>query len=202
MQDTSFSFSNPTPQKTNKISPTVVVGAVVLAVVIGTILIVARTKKPEEVKEQPKITTETKEPTPTSKPKIDKKTVKIQVINGTGTPGQAGEVVTSLEEAGYDKENIKTGNADEFDNKTTTIEAKEGYEDVAKEIEKTLESNFDKITVKSTNLDNDSEYDIIVTTGGKIYATPTPAATAAPTSGPTSAPTATLTPTSTITPTP
>lgn len=202
MQDTSFSFSNPIPQKTNKISPTIVVGAVVLAVIIGTILIVARTKKPAEVKEQPEVVAETKEPTPTSKPKIDKKTVKIQVINGTGTPGQAGEVVTSLDEAGYDKENIKTGNADEFDNTTTTIEAKEGFEEIAKDIEKTLESTFDKITVKSTNLDNDSEYDIIVITGGKIYATPTPVATAAPTSGPTSTPTTTTTPTSTPTPTP
>src|SRR3989339_2042516 len=114
--------SYPSQQKSNKMLPMVVVGAVLLIAIIGSYLIIGQTKKTEEKKEQPETKVEKNERTPTEKAKIDKSTVKIQVINGTGTPGQAGEVVKALVEAGYKADNIKTGNAEDFDNSTTTIE--------------------------------------------------------------------------------
>src|SRR3989344_6350629 len=64
-------------------------------------------------KEKPTIT-----PSPTKTP-IDKAIVTIQVLNGTGTPGQAGTVVTTLTDAGYLTDNIETGNAEEYDNPVT-----------------------------------------------------------------------------------
>lgn len=180
------------PRKSNKMMPMVVVGVVLLIAIVGSFLIINETKKTEEKKD---VVVETKEISPSPLPKIDKKTVKIQVINGTGTPGQAGLVVKALEEAGYSPDNIKTGNADEFDNSTTTIEARINFEEIVKDIEKELKSTFDKITVKSTNLDKDSEFDIVVVTGGKIFATPTKSAS--PTGSSTPTPTLTLTPTPT-----
>lgn len=202
MEETPFSYQPPPQPKSSKMSPTLIVGAVILALIIGTFLIIGQTNKTEEKKEEQKIVVEKNEPSPTSKPEIDKTTVKIQVLNGTGTPGQAGEVVTILEDEGFSAENIKTGNADNYDNTTLTIEIKEGFEDVAKDIESALKSEFDKISIKSVTLDKDSEYDVVITTGGKIYSTPTPSKSASPTEGPTSSPTPTVKATETPTPTP
>mgnify|MGYP001587692700 CR=1 FL=1 len=189
MEETAFSYSNQ-PKKSNKTMLFVVIG-VLLAVLIGWFFITQQPKNTDEVKND--VVVEEKTPTPTTeKPKIEKSSVKIQVINGTGTPGQAGIVVKALEDAGYSTENIKTSNAEEFDNETTTIEAKENFEEIVKNIEDELGSTFDKITVKSSNIDSDSEFDIVIVTGGKIFETVTP----------TTSVTVTVTTTPTLTPTP
>ena len=187
------------PRKSNKMMPMVVVVVVILIAVFGSFLIINKTKKVEEKKD---VVVETKGPSPTEKPKIEKSSVKIQVVNGTGTPGQAGVVEKALEEAGYSPDNIKTGNAEKFDNTTSSITARENYEEIVNDIKSVLGSTFDKITVVSPNLDKDSEFDIVVVTGGKIFATPTESAS--PTGGSTPTPTSTpsLTPTLTPTPTP
>ena len=171
MEEASFQYQNQ-PKKSNKTMLFIIISVVLISVLVGGYLL---TKQPvEKVEEKKEAIIEDKEPSPTEKPKIEKSSVKIQVINGTGTPGQAGIVVKALEDAGYSTDNIKTGNADEFDNSTTTIEAKENFEEIIKDIEDKLKSTFDKITVKSSNLDKDSEFDIIVVTGGKIFETATP----------------------------
>src|SRR5437763_8547251 len=54
--------------------------------------------------------------------------LKIQVQNGTGTPGQAGTAVEAIKKAGYNSDNIKTANATNFNNSSTTISAKAGFE--------------------------------------------------------------------------
>ena len=125
------------------------------------------------------------------------------MLNGTGTPGQAGTAVKALEESGYDPDNIKTANAEEFDNTVTTIAAREGFEDIASDINNSLKTVFDKIRIESTQLDADSEFDIIVTTGGKIFEEATPTASKDVTPSPTTEATDTTpTPTLTSTPTP
>lgn len=191
MEPTAFQYPTQQPKK-NKMLPMVVVGAVLLAVVIGSFLII---RQPKKVEEEKAVVTETKEPSPTPLPKIDKKTVKIQVQNGTGTPGQAGVVVKALEDAGYSADNIKTGNADKFDNLTTSITARDNFEEIVNDIKEVLKSTFEKITVVSPNLESDSEFDIVIVTGGKIFeaVSPTPSVTTTPTSTPT--PTLTPTPT-------
>ena len=170
MEETTFSFSGQ-PPKRNKMLPNIIVVVVLLIAIVGSYLIINKTKKSELKKD---VVVEEKKTTPTEKPKIEKSSVKIQVINGTGTPGQAGVVVKALEEAGYSLDNIKTGNAEEFNNSATTIEARENFEEIVKDIESELESTFDKITVKSSNLDKDSDFDVIIVTGGKIFETVTP----------------------------
>jgi len=201
MEPTINSF--PTQQKKNNVAPTIVVAVVLLSAIIGSYLILRQSKKTEEKKD---VVVQTVEPTPTDKPKKDKALVKVQVINGTGTPGQAGEVVKSLKDAGFSEDNIKTGNAEEFDNTTTTIEFKTDFEEIANDIKDQLKATFSEITVKSSKVDTESEFDIIIVTGGKIFATATPEPTkpeTTPTGGLTPTPTTpTATPTSTPIPTP
>jgi len=191
MEPTINSFPN--PQKKNKTLPMVVVGMVLLGAIVASFLILKQPKKTEEKKEA---VVQTFQPTPTEKPKKDKALVKVQVINGTGTPGQAGEVVKALEKAGYATDNIKTGNAEEFDNTATTVEARADFEEIANDIRDVLKATFSEITIKATKIDTESEFDIIVVTGGKIFATATPVPTE-----PTATPTAQLTTTPTTTPT-
>lgn len=189
-------------KKNQGFSPTLLVVIIILILVIGTLLIIGQTKKTQEIKKsssQEKIV-EKKEDilTPTEKPKIDKNTLKIKIINGTGTPGEAGKVASLLTNEGFVKENIKTENADEFNQTITLIKVKEKYQDTAKEIEKVISSFFEKIKIDSSFLDDTDDYDIIITTGGKIYSSPTPIQEKK--QNPT--PTSTLTPTLTNTPTP
>src|SRR3989338_8520477 len=139
MEETAFSYSS--QPKKNKMFPTVVVVVVLLTAIIASYLIINKPKKTEEKKEA--VVVEKKEPSPTPLPKIDKKTVKIQVQNGTGTPGQAGIVVKALVDAGYSTDNIKTGNAEEFNNTTTTIAARADFEEIISNIEDALKSTFD-----------------------------------------------------------
>ncbi|MFA6016708.1 MAG: LytR C-terminal domain-containing protein [Patescibacteria group bacterium] len=200
MEPTNFQYTSQ-QKKGNKMLPMIVVGAVLLAGIIGSYLLLKQPKK-EEVKKD--VIVEQKVPTPTEKPKIDKATVKIQVINGTGTPGQAGVVVKALVDAGYTSDNIKTGNAEKFDNTTTSITARDNFEEIVTDIENVLKPTFDKFTVVSPNLDSISEFDIVVVTGGKAFEAPTPTKSATSSVSPTSSVTTTptSTPTLTLTPTP
>jgi len=180
----------------------VIIGVVVLvAAVVGGILM---TRQPKRTDQTEVSVVEKKEPSPTEKPKIDKKSVKIQVLNGTGTPGQAGIAVEALKKAGYNPDNIKTANAEEFNNTVTTITARAGFEDVASDVKDALKTVFDEINIDPSKLDEKSEFDIIVVTGGK-KSEETPTTTITPTQNPTPSPTSTTTtptPTPTLSPTP
>jgi hypothetical protein len=88
--------------------------------------------------------------------------------------------------------------------------AKDGFDDVANDAKDALKTTFDEIKIDSTYLDKDSEFDIVVTTGGKKVeeATPTTSIisptnpTASPTQSPTTTTALTPSPTSSPTPTP
>ncbi len=134
----------------------------------------------------------TEEPSPTEKPKIDKKTVKIQVLNGTGTPGQASTAVDALKKADYVQENIKTDNAPDFNHTSTSISARAGFEDIANDIKQTLAGTFDNVEIDTTQVDKFTEFDVVVITGGKKFEETT--ATSSPTLSPSKAPTSTPTP--------
>lgn len=166
MTETVFPYPSRMEQKSKK-KQTIIIGLVVLVVVIiGIFLLTRKSEKTEENKDS---ISPTQEATPTEKPKVEKSAVKIQVLNGTGTPGQAGLVVKALEDAGYSADNIKSSNAEKYDNTTTTVTAKSGFEDTASDIKSELQPTFDEVTVESTNLASDSEFDIVVVTGGKIF---------------------------------
>jgi len=197
MEESVFPYSSQ-PKKSNKTMLFIIV-AVLLSALIGWFFITQQPKKTVEVKD---VVVEKKEPSPTEKPKIDKKTVKIQVQNGTGTPGQAGLVVKALTDAGYSSDNIKTSNAEKFDNSTNSITARDNFEEIVNDIKTVLGSTFSKITVVSPNLDTASDFDIVVVTGGKIFEAVTVTPTTSVTSSITPTPSLTTTPTSTPTLTP
>jgi len=169
---------------------------ILMVVIIGAVFIggfvMSRQSKKETVN-SPIVTEITRTPSPTEMPKIDKKAVKIKVENGTGTPGQAGLVVKSLEEAGYETDNIKTGNAETYDHTDTSISSKESHDEIVKDIKGALKSTFEDITEGVSNLKSDDEFDVIIITGGKLFPTD------APLSSTTSA---TLTPSPSLSPTP
>ena len=200
MLDPTSSYLNPqSGNKNNKMA--IAVGVVIiLAVIIGGTFLLQKTKKTEPAKIA---VVENKQPSPTEKPKIDKKSVKIQVLNGTGTPGQAGTAVEALKKAGYNPDNIKTTNAKDFDNTVTTITVRTGFEDTASDINDVLKSTFSEIKIETTQLDEKSEFDIVIVTGGKKFEeiTPTTSITNSPTPNPTTT-TPTLTPSPATTPSP
>ena len=199
MQDPILTY--PSQPGSTKKNYTGLIIIIIIAALAGGWLLSRQSQKTDQTKVT---TTETITPTPTVNPEIDKKSVKIQVLNGTGTPGQAGIAVELLKDAGYSADNIKTANAAEFDNTVTAIAAKDGFDNVAKDVEDALKETFEEVNIDSTPLDKDSEFDIVVTTGGKIFeeATPTPTESPTPTTETTTTPTPTLTSIPTPTPIP
>ena len=101
-------------------------------------------------------------PTPTPEPVIERSELNIQVLNGSGVPGRAGKVQTLLEDADYG--NVDAANAKTFDFETTEISVKNGQEALIKILIGDLESDYE-IGETDTKLDEDSEYDAVVTIG-------------------------------------
>lgn len=100
-------------------------------------------------------------PTATPTPAIKKDTLKVKVLNGSGTPGKAGDVKTVMKEKGY--QDIVTGNADTFDFKLTEIAVKKGNEHVAASIKAEL-ADYAK-DAKVTTLADKETADVVVTVG-------------------------------------
>lgn len=131
-------------------------------------------------------------PEPTTPPSIDKKEIKIEIQNGSGTPGDAAFVRDKLTALGFAK--FEVGNASNQDNKVTQIAFSSTVPgEIKMEIQKELEKNYQTVQVGGT-VSGDS--DIKIVTGPRKGATPKPTATSTP------KPTATATPKPSTTPTP
>lgn len=117
----------------------------------------------------PKIANPLKKPSPTEKPtstptptpSFKKETLKIMVLNGSGTAGKAGEMRDILKEKGYSE--ILTGNAASFDFKNTEIQVKDDQKGAADSVIKDLATEV-KIT-KVTSLKKDSASDLTLIVG-------------------------------------
>jgi len=103
----------------------------------------------------------TTEPIATSVPKS---AVKIQVLNGGGIAGSAAIAKTFLEGLGY--QDVETGNADSYDFETTTVQVKETKKDLSDLLIKDLSVKYEAGT-SSTFLDEENDFDVIVTIGVK-----------------------------------
>jgi len=202
MDITPQDYSNqPTVTKKSKLP--IISIAVVLLIALSTGIFLLRKNTSSKPPEVAGAVTQAPSPSPSPTPTVDKQTVKIQVLNGTGTPGQATKVAVSLKNAGYNLDTIKTANAPDSV-AASSVAAKAGFESVAADIKTALSSDFPDIEISSTALATDSAFDIVVTTGGKAYVaptTPTPTAGATPT-GTGDTPTPTPTTTNAPTPTP
>jgi flagellar basal body-associated protein FliL len=204
MDNTTQDYSNQPATAKKNMLPIIIIAVVLLIVIIGGFFFFTRNTSGKP----PAVTTTTTTaptpiPSPTPTPAIAKDSVLIQVLNGTGTPGQAAKVVAALKTAGYNPDNIKTGNTPDTA-ASSTITAKAGFESIAADMKTVLGTDYPDIKVATTPLDTGSAFDIVVTTGGKAYSAPTssPTPTGKATTTPTPTPSTTQTPTPTLTPTP
>jgi len=108
----------------------------------------------------------TPEVTSTPSPsEVDLTTLNVQILNGSGIPGEAGKVKTLLNDLKFKK--VDTANADKYDYTTTLVSLKKNLSDsVYEKIKGALSKNY--ILEKSEEtLPEDSEYDIQITVGSK-----------------------------------
>lgn len=182
-----------TPTHTKKKPTAVIVTVAVIALLLiggGIFFFTKGQKKSEPTTDLTTVDTAPKE-TPT--PEVDKSKLKIQVLNGTGTEGQAGKASDALKSAGFS--DIKTGNASKLGNTKTTVQTKKEFASIAEDIKSALDSDFDNVEVSEDSLTSDSDFDVIITTGGKAPATESKESTnSAATTTPTVTPSPTPTP--------
>jgi hypothetical protein len=142
-------------------------------------------------------------PTPTIPvEEIIRDEISINVLNGTGLSGAAGDLKEELETLGYS--NIEVGNAQSKGYESTELVFDSGVPaGVRDEIGSMLETIYDTVEVSSDSL---TDVDVEITTGYPKGHEPTvtdaPASTATPTSGVTGTTTPTSSPTSFPSPTP
>ena len=120
----------------------------------------ATTKQKEATSEAEK-----KQATPSSKPKkvINKKDYTIQVLNGSGTAGAAGQARDFLTSKGYLVKNL--GNADNFNYAKTTLRIKKSKKAISDLLTKDLKPRY-AITVGSP-LPEGEQFDIVIIVGGE-----------------------------------
>lgn len=94
---------------------------------------------------------------------VDLSAYTLQVLNGSGTPGEAGKAATLLEEEGF--KDIDTGNADKYTYDATEIQLRKKTPDaVYQSIVNALKDTY-SVTRSAELLSEDDEYDIIVIVG-------------------------------------
>lgn len=104
---------------------------------------------------------DTPTPTPNVDEELDKTSLSIQVLNGSGVSGAAGELASVLEDAGYT--DVTTGNADEFDHEGISISVTSTKENFLKLLETDLEDSY---TIGNTDTDlTSSSYDAVIIIG-------------------------------------
>ena len=104
--------------------------------------------------------TEAPEATPT--PELARADLKIQVLNGSGVAGTAGEAQEFLEGLGY--EDVATSNADNYDYEETEISIKEDKETYLEMLTDDLSEEY-TLAAETTVLDEGSDYDVVITIG-------------------------------------
>lgn len=107
--------------------------------------------------------TPTPEPTatPTPTPELEREDLRVKVLNGSGTPGLAGDLRDILRELGYS--DIVTGNADTFDYEETVIQLKDESEEYFSTLQEDLN---DTVEVESfEELDEDDAADAVIIIG-------------------------------------
>lgn len=119
---------------------------------------------PEPKSEEP---TSAPTTTPTPEVKVDLTTYSVNILNGSGTPGEAGVVKNLLVAVGFATDKLKTANAGSYDFKSTEIQVKADVPTAVTDA--VIKSLSDKYTVEvqKENLASTSPYQIVVTVGSK-----------------------------------
>ncbi len=100
-------------------------------------------------------------PTPTQAPELDRADLTLEVLNGSGEAGVAGDVASALEDLGYPSP-ISTGNADAYDYEETVIQLQEEFADFFEMLKEDLENEGYTVADDYEELDDDA------TTGGVV----------------------------------
>lgn len=151
-----------------------ILGVVIILGVGGYLVFVSSNGETIEINSEPQVQgdltelstpnpTQTPEPTPTATPSaVLKSELKISVLNGTGTPGDAGFLKTELEK--IDFEDITAGNADDQTQKITTVVFSKDVSDVVKEeVEDLLKDLYEEVEIETRTVS--TSFDIEITTG-------------------------------------
>ena len=109
-------------------------------------------------------------PTPAEEVKLDG--LKVNILNGSGIPGEAGKVQALLEEAGF--ADFEAGNADNYSYTITEVTLKKGVSSAAFDAVEEALDEYNVVKQEDT-LAQDSEFDVEIIVGTKKAATsPTP----------------------------
>lgn len=99
---------------------------------------------------------------PESEVELNRSDLKIQILNGSGIPGEAGKMQAVLEDAGY--EEIETNNADSYDYEESEISIKKDKEDYLEMLTNDLSEDY-ALAVEANTLEEDSDYDAVIIVG-------------------------------------
>lgn len=111
---------------------------------------------------EPQITA-TATPTVVEDTVIDYSTLKVNILNGSGIAGEAGRAKDLLSNLEFSS--VETGNASSYDFTDTIISLKENVDSrVYEELEKAFSDNY-SVTKNETPVDENSDFDIIITVG-------------------------------------
>ena len=189
-------FGQPKPKKSNIAGPLVAV--IILLLLVGGVFFFVKSRgsqtegSPQPTISEPTITEQTPSPTP----QINKADIKIKVLNGTGTSGEAGLLKDKLTAAGYTS--VELGNASRQDYTDAQVAFDSDVSQVVQdEVLSILKSTYK--SVKETS-GVGAGFDVEIITGLRVGQTAKPSATATP--KPSVNPSASPTPTKTASPTP
>lgn len=104
-------------------------------------------------------------PTPESTPLPNPEDIKIQVLNGSGTVGKAGEISDFLAELEFT--NVETDNADNYDYQNITIQTKPAFSFIYQQLSKEFEDNLEYQVNEQKTLSQKEIYDVIIIIGSK-----------------------------------
>lgn len=115
------------------------------------------TPKPGDSENEP-----TGKPSPTRGKVASATDLNIQILNGSGEVGVAGQVRDYLKSKGY--QYFETGNADNFEYENTSVSIKSSLESYGETLIEDLSENY-TLASDSASLPNDSLFDAVVTVG-------------------------------------
>ena len=139
-----------------------IIVAVLVAILAGVILFMLGGSATAP-KDEPTPPTETA-PTPTPTPELDRADLTLEVLNGSGEGGVAGEVASALEDLGYASP-ISTGNADAYDYEETVIQLQEEFADFFDMLKEDLENEGYVVADEYEELDANATTDGVVIVG-------------------------------------
>lgn len=152
--------------KTKKIFLLILLIVLILVAIAGGIFVYKKSidRKNSSSGPTPTAVPQTEQITETPVEEFKREDLKIEILNGSGTPGAAGVAQKYLEDLGY--QIAKTGNAKSYTYKETEISIKEEKRPYLEMLVKDLEKKY-MVATGSSFLGKENEFDAVVIIGKK-----------------------------------